>query len=303
MQRLEQLQRKLKNAEDLRSVVHTMKIMSAVEIYQFEEAVESLNEYFDTIEKGMQIVLTKAFEDANPVIFSDENKKSGWLILGSGQALCGSFDNVIADYINQKKQEESVSEIYIYTCGDRLSDLLIKDGHTIEKKFAMPGSVSGIIGLVLEVIAGIERWQVELNIETVRVFHNKPQQKRGFVPVSQILLPPNKAWLKNIKEKEWPTNKLPQFKLEPGSLFTKLLRQYLFVSLYRAVAGSLAAEYASRLAAMQRAEQKIDERLKQLEQSYSTERQSVITEELLDIIAGFEAVQSREKEMMESAEN
>lgn len=299
MQRLEQLQRKLKNADDLRSVVHTMKIMSAVEIYQFEEAVESLSEYYDTIEKGMQIVLTKAFEDANPLIFSDENKKSGWLILGSGQALCGSFDKVIEDYINQKKQEESISEIYIYTCGERLGDLLMKDGYSINKKFAMPGSVNGIIGLVLELIAGIERWQVELNIQTVRVFHNKPLQKRGFVPVSQILLPPNKAWLKTIKEKEWPTNKLPQFKLEPGILFTKLLRQYLFVSLYRAVAESLAAEYGSRLAAMQRAEQKIDERLKQLEQAYSTERQSVITEELLDIIAGFEAIQSREKESME----
>lgn len=72
MQRLEQLQRKLKNAEDLRSVVHTMKVMSAVEIYQFEEAVESLRDYFDTIEMGMQVVLKKVFEESTAPLFSTE---------------------------------------------------------------------------------------------------------------------------------------------------------------------------------------------------------------------------------------
>lgn len=299
MQRLEQLQRKLKNAEDLRSVVHTMKVMSAVEIYQFEEAVESLRDYFDTIEMGMQVVLKKVFEESTAPLFSTEIEKEGWLILGSGQALCGSFDKVIADYIHQKKTEGANSRVQIYTCGERLGDLLMKDGFSIDKKFEMPGSVSGIIGLVLELISGIEHWQMELNIQSVRVFHNQPVQKRGFIPIYQNLLPPKTAWMNRIKEKKWPTNKLPQFKIDSGVLFQKLLRQYLFVSLYRAVAESLAAEYSSRLSAMQRAEQKIDERLEQLKQSYSTERQSAITEELLDIIAGFEAIQSREKETME----
>lgn len=296
MQRLEQLQRKLKNTHDLRSVVHTMKVMSAVEIYQFEEAAESLGEYFDTIEKGMQVVLKRALDEIPSLLFPRDNNKEGWLILGSGQALCGSFDKVIADYTNQKIQEDSTSEIYFYTCGDRVNDLLTKEEHTTDKKFAMPGSVSGILALVLDLISGIEQWQVEKNIQSIRIFHNKPVPKKGFMPVSQILLPPNKHWLNRIKEKKWPTNKLPQYKIEPGILFIKLLRQYLFVSIYRAVAESLAAEYGSRLSAMQRAEQKIDERLEQLKQVYSSERQSVITEELLDIIAGFEAIQSKEKD-------
>lgn len=299
MQRLEQLQRKLKNTQDLRSVVHTMKIMSAVEIYQFEEAVESLSEYFDTIEKGMQVVLKGALDDIPSLLFPHENNNEGWLILGSGQALCGSFDKVIADFVHQKKQVVTAPQIHIYTIGERLMDILLKDDHSIEKEFVMPGSVSGIIGLVLDLIVGIERWQVEMKIQTIRIFHNKPIPKRGFIPVSQILLPPNKAWLNRIKEKEWPTNKLPQFKIEAGILFKKLLRQYLFVSLYQAVAESLSAEYGSRLSAMQRAEQKIDERLDQLKQAYSTERQSTITEELLDIIAGFEAIQSQEEEIVE----
>jgi F-type H+-transporting ATPase subunit gamma len=74
------------------------------------------------------------------------------------------------------------------------------------------------------------------------------------------------------------------------ALFSALIRQYLFVSLYRAFAESLASENASRLAAMQNAERNIDERLTALQGQFHQQRQSSITEELLDIVSGFEAL-------------
>ena len=71
-----------------------------------------------------------------------------------------------------------------------------------------------------------------------------------------------------------------------------LIREYLFVSIYKACAGSLAAENASRLEAMQRAEKNIDEMLNDLKQSYNRLRQSTIDEELFDVVSGFEALKS-----------
>jgi F-type H+-transporting ATPase subunit gamma len=76
-------------------------------------------------------------------------------------------------------------------------------------------------------------------------------------------------------------------------LFAALMRQYLFVSLYRAAVESLAAENASRLAAMQGAESSVEERLETLENRYHRQRQLRITEELLDIVSGFEALRSQ----------
>jgi F-type H+-transporting ATPase subunit gamma len=73
-------------------------------------------------------------------------------------------------------------------------------------------------------------------------------------------------------------------------LISALLGQYLFVALYQALAESLASENAARLAAMQAAENNIEERLKDLRLQYNQLRQSTITEELLDIVAGFEAL-------------
>lgn len=66
--------------------------------------------------------------------------------------------------------------------------------------------------------------------------------------------------------------------------------QYFLVSLYRACAESLKSENTSRLAAMQTAEKNISERLTELNMQFNQQRQTTITEELLDIVAGFEAL-------------
>ena len=74
-----------------------------------------------------------------------------------------------------------------------------------------------------------------------------------------------------------------------------LIREYLFVSLFRACAESLASENASRLAAMQRADKNIDELLEDLNGTFHRLRQSGIDEELFDVISGFEALSVEEK--------
>lgn len=75
-----------------------------------------------------------------------------------------------------------------------------------------------------------------------------------------------------------------------ASTLLAFVREYLFVSLFRACAESLASENASRLAAMQRAEKNIDELLEDLNRTFHRLRQSGIDEELFDVISGFEAL-------------
>jgi F-type H+-transporting ATPase subunit gamma len=72
-----------------------------------------------------------------------------------------------------------------------------------------------------------------------------------------------------------------------------LIREYFFVALYWAFAESLTSENASRLASMQAAEKNIEERLGELNAQFHHERQRSITEELLDIVAGSEALESK----------
>lgn len=69
-----------------------------------------------------------------------------------------------------------------------------------------------------------------------------------------------------------------------------LIREYLFISLFRACAESLASENASRLAAMERADKNIDELLETLHGNFHRLRHSGIDGELFDVISGFEAL-------------
>ncbi|MFO7732139.1 MAG: F0F1 ATP synthase subunit gamma, partial [Candidatus Aminicenantes bacterium] len=86
-----------------------------------------------------------------------------------------------------------------------------------------------------------------------------------------------------------PTVNLPEVLGGRVATLRALIREYLFVSLFRACAESLASENASRLAAMERADRNIDELLETLHGVFHRLRQSSIDEELFDVISGYEA--------------
>jgi F-type H+-transporting ATPase subunit gamma len=293
MQKLEMLQRKIKNAEEIQSIVRTMKVMAAVEINQFEKSVESIGEYYNTLELGLQIVLKEAFSEVKSFLTTDDRTSAGIIVLGSGQALCGPFDESILSYVLEENEKKKLDNSRIFVLGERLSGYMEQNKLNADRIFQMPGSVNGINKLVLDLLSAIENWQSEDNIRSVKVFHHQPISRKGYESVTHNLLPLDKSWLERLGKKKWPTNNLPTYTIDSNTLFMSLLRQYLFVSLYRAVAESLAAEYSSRLSAMQRAEVKIDERLYELSREFTHERQASITGELLDIMAGFESVKSQ----------
>ena len=122
------------------------------------------------------------------------------------------------------------------------------------------------------------------------VFHNRPQSGALYEPVSQRLLPLDAQWQQGLAKIRWPTANLPEVMGGGSATLRALIREYLFISLFRACAESLASENASRLAAMERADKNINDLLEQLHGSFHQLRQSGIDEELFDVISGFEAL-------------
>ena len=78
-------------------------------------------------------------------------------------------------------------------------------------------------------------------------------------------------------------------------LLLSLQREYLFVSLFRASAESLSSENAARIQSMQSAERNITERLSELRSEFHQSRQTSITEELLDVVSGFEVLRRKDQ--------
>jgi F-type H+-transporting ATPase subunit gamma len=292
METIEDLKRRIKSTEELQSVVRTMKALAAVKIRQFEKAVESLADYNRTVEMGLQVVL-KDREDVLIGARSVEKERVGAFVFGSDQGMCGQLNDHIVSHA--MKEMDRVSGLrrenrLVMAVGQRVSARMQEAGQAVEEYLSVPGSVTGIVPKVRQLLAKIDTWQEERALEQVFLFYSRQLSGARYEPHTVHLLPVDKQWLSRIGKRKWPGRSMPMFSMDWDHLFSALIRQYLFVSLFRSFAESLASENASRLASMQGAEKNIKEQLDSLRMRYHQQRQMSITEELLDIVSGFEAL-------------
>jgi F-type H+-transporting ATPase subunit gamma len=291
MQTTESLKRRIKSAGDLLSVVKTMKALAAVSIRQYQKAVESLDDYNRTVEMGLQIVLKERLgamsQSKNRAV-----KRLGVIVFGSDQGLCGQLNEQISVFTLDHFKETGVKKENrkVLAVGARVADYVEDAGQPVDELMATPSSTAGITPLVQEIIMIIEEWHFRQNVDHFMLFYNDYISGANYHPYKVQLLPVNRDWLRDLARKKWNSKSLPIFRMDCHRLFSSLIREYLFVSLYRAFAESLASENASRLASMQNAEKNIEEQMQDLHVQFHRTRQMTITEELLDIVAGFEAL-------------
>lgn len=293
MAELERERRRIINALQLQSVVRIMKAMASANIMVCEESMRSLNEYNKTIELGLQIVLqnNKGFLASRP---EDERRRLGAVVFGSEQGLCGRFNEIVVRYALDRLAEIEHEERKVLAVGRRAYNRLQEAGQPVEAHFSFSGDFLGISEVMAGVLARIDQWRLQSDVSSIVLFYNRPLPGRGgeFFPRMAYLFPVDAGRLAGLARKKWVSNSLPTYSMQADQLFSSLLREHLFFSLYRAFAESLASENFSRLSSMQAAERNIEEHLNALMSRYRKQRQEAISSELLDILTGYEAISS-----------
>jgi F-type H+-transporting ATPase subunit gamma len=290
------LRRKIDSAGDLQSVVRTMKVMAASNIGQYERAVRALGDYYRSVELGLSIFFRKSALTA-PVVEGKGRPDPRFLdavVFGSDQGLVGRFNDMVADYA-VKTLAAMPGKHRVWVVGERAHARLTDAGLPLVGVFAVPNSVKGITPLVGQILVESEAHHSQGEVTELHLFYNRPTSRAAYVPVSQRLLPLDENWRRKLADVPWPTGNLPEVMGETTATLRALIREYLFISLFRACAESLSSENASRLAAMQRADKNIDELLEDLNGAFHRLRQSGIDEELFDVISGFEALSVEQK--------
>ena len=293
MTTIEELKHKITTADDLKSIVKTMKSLAAVSIHQYEKAVESLSEYDRTLELGWQILLQRHSLGLLKEL-SRPPEKIGVVVFGSDWGMCGQFNERIAEYTQKYFTALAIKDgnVAMVNVGGKIGDRLKAIGYDCEAGFNLPSSVTGIAGVIQELVLTLEAWRKQQRVNQIIIIYNRIISGTVYRPTRQQIFPLNSKWLQDLKHQKWTSASLPTFTMNEDKLAAALFRQYFFVSLYRACAESLKSENTSRLAAMQMAEKNITERLGELNMEFNQQRQTSITEELLDIVAGFEALNS-----------
>ena len=282
---------KISSAEDLQSVVRTMKALAASSINQYEQSVRALKDYYRTVELG----LGACFRASSGNLLSVEKNVAAdaavtsAIVFGSDQGLVGQFNDVVADHAIKTLTALPVT-VQIWAVGERVHVRLEDAGFPPVGLFTVPNSVQAITPLVGRILVENESHYSRIEGNELYLFYNRPATGAIYEPANRRLLPLDATWQGHLTDILWPTQNLPEVMGDRDTTLGSLISEYLFVSLFTACAESLASENASRLAAMQRAEKNIGELLEELEGTFHRLRQSGIDEELFDVISGFEAL-------------
>lgn len=294
MQTSEAIKRRLDTAEDLRSIVRTMKALAAVSIRQYEEAVGALAEYARCTELGLQALLREQ-PSALLTLRRVPARRPGTIVVGSDQGLCGAFNEQVAAYALALRRDDSPAHAApLLVVGARAAGRLEDGGVVVEDVLTLPASAALIATHVQDLLRHIDAWRASDAVDGVRICFNRIHDGGASRPHHETLLPLDVKALRVMAEAPWRPRAAPMIAGDWNRLFSAVVRQHLFVRLHRAIAESLAAENASRLAAMHAAERNIDERLAGLKAQFHQQRQTAITTELLDIVSGYEALTSDE---------
>ena len=295
MEALEALKRTIHVTGELQSLVKTMKVLAGLNIRIYERAAQAVAEYKRTIEQGLEIALEDLPESRLPPRHAP-GRKLGAIVFGSDQGMCGQLNDVVVAHATRALSRLAVrrEDQTTMAVGLRAAARLEDSGRPVEATLEVPAAAGAIAATVHDVLLRIEEWHRQRGIEMVVLFYCRPHSCALLRPRGIRLLPVDSEWIGGLRAKRWPSHVIPIYTMEAEQLFSSLIREYLFVSLFRAFAESLASENASRLASMQRAERNIEDRMKELTSQFRQSRQSSITSELLDIVSAFEALKAAE---------
>ncbi len=289
------LRRKITGAGDLHTVVRTMKALAASSIGDYERSVLALADYDRMVSLGLGECFRQARADPTAAperVAAGASEPIGAIVFGSDQGLVGPFNDVIAEHAVGTLAGLR-GRAQVWAVGERVQARLKDAGLEVLGAYAVPGSVEAIAPLVAQIQIDSEARRAKSGLGQamqVHVFHNRPLAASLYEPVGQRLLPLDAAWQENLAAVPWPGKMRPEV-LDHGAITLRgLIREYLFISLFRACAESLASENASRLAAMERADRNILDLLEQLQGRFHRLRQGSIDEELFDVTAGYEAL-------------
>ena len=276
-----QIEKKIQTIEGLRDIISSMRSLAAIYLGQAEERLEGVRTYADTVGRAIEDCLFGRY------IALPQDRDTGNLILAffSEQGLCGRFNEVVAEAASDFAG--TVNSPAFIAVGRRGPPLLRRAELEAVAELSSTSSPSGqdtvihsIARTVLELLSGNR-------FGSLHLLYARYLSPGRIQPQIERILPLDLDQWRNTKD---PHETQPHLALPRRQLLSQLVSEYTFASLYRAMTESLAAENGMRLQSMEAAKNNIDETMEELQVQVRIQRQNEITEELLDLVSGSEAL-------------
>ena len=271
-------------------ITSAMKMVSAAKLKKATDAITEMRPYSNKLTELIQ-KLTKTNQEFESNSFTEVRKIKKELLIAitSNRGLCGGFNSNVIKAIHEMTDSKTKVKTSVISIGKKGSDLL-------SKKFSMHSlhddifdnlnfeSVSKIVDLILNEFD-------EGKYDSVKIIYNRFKNAATQIVTTESFLPILTNKEKNISESS--TDSL-DYIYEPSQkqIIDQLLPKALKIQLLKSIKDSIASEHGARMTAMHKATDNAQELRDQLKLSYNKARQASITNEILEIVGGAEALKN-----------
>ncbi|MDR3504795.1 MAG: F0F1 ATP synthase subunit gamma [Acidocella sp.] len=291
MASLKSLRNRINSVKSTRKITSAMKMVAAAKLRRAQAQAEAARPY--ACRMGEMLAALAASEagnpNASPLLVGNGKSKTHLLVaVTADRGLAGAFNANIAKAVRTKAKalEAEGKTVKIFTLGRKGNDALrldMKDKIVGTKNFVgkKGASFTDAEDVAQELVRGFKAGEYDVITLVYNHFQNVMVQK----PTEQPLIPAAQPTANDNKMEH-------NYEVEPddGSLLERLLPRNLAVQIYAALLDNSAGFYAAQMTSMDSATRNAGEMIKKLTLSYNRARQANITTELIEIIAGAQAV-------------
>ncbi|ATB43987.1 ATP synthase subunit gamma [Cystobacter fuscus] len=297
MASLRDIRKRIRSVKNTRQITKAMKMVAAAKLRKAQDAITAARPYAQMLDQIISdlVARSQGEELAHPLLTSRPERRVEVLLLTSDRGLAGGFNsNVIRRASRFLYEKGNGVEIEISTVGRKGNDFFRQRGQKMRKDFghlSQKPEYAQAAQVAEEMSARFLRGEVDAVYVIYNEFLSAINQK---VTVSQLLPLQTLTAGAATTASEAPaaTTALVDFKYEPGrqDVLDRLVPQAVAIKLYRSLLESIASEHGARMSAMENATSNATDMIASLSLTYNRTRQAVITNELMEIVSGAEAL-------------
>ncbi|MGI4752657.1 MAG: ATP synthase F1 subunit gamma [Janthinobacterium lividum] len=288
MSNLKQLRTRIKSVKSTQKITKAMQLVSASKLTKIKNQIAHSNFYVEAISKMMSTVLSADIYDfpieAQKFFNTETNKANLLIVMTSERGLCGTFNYMIikqvkSDIETLKSKGEKIKLIII---GEKGYEALKKPYESyIDSYFELPKNHD--VNLMLQIKQKIMALVANLEVSNCTIYFNRFKNAMTQIMTKQQILP---------IEKYHDDSKIEEanYEYEGENLIQNLINLYVNSQINYALLQNRASEEGSRMTAMENATNNAHNIINKLVLKLNRSRQAIITTELIEIIAGSEAV-------------
>ena len=284
MANLKEIRNRIASVSSTMQITSAMKMVSAAKLKKATEAIMKMRPYSDKLSELIKN-LTISLEDNNENSYTQlrPDKKLLLVAISSNRGLCGAFNSNIIKAVKDVHENSKDKEIDILSIGKKGSDILSKKYNVISNHDEIFNDLNfENVSLIAEMIM---KFFTDKKYDSVKIIYNNFKN----AATQNVIIEP---YLPILREATNENASSLDYIYEPSQekIINELLPKSLKTQLLKSLKDSFASEHGARMTAMHKATDNAEELRDQLKLTYNKARQAAITNEILEIVGGAEAL-------------